>query len=212
LGKRCGLFSEIYEVMQNNRSWYRLNLDIFAALDKKVYSEIVKSTFTNTPTKKEELVNKKISWRNFDKTFLCHLHSIGMMPENLFIFYKQPSTDNSPHVDMYEDGTDRKCVYAINQLITDDQSYMRWFRNTKEDDLGIVHNQFGRYQIFNENELIEIDRCRIGSIPTLVRTDIPHNITMGNVTRICLSLRLRDEIKNWDDAVKFFQPFIDHAE
>jgi len=191
----------------HERPWHRLDLDIFAALDKDVYQMIAESLSTECAKSKETIAVEKISWRSFNSDFLQSLYRHNLLPENLLIFYRKPAAPSIPHVDMYEDGTDRKCVYAINQILNDDHSYMRWF-HVKRDRDDPTHSSFGRYQVYDETELIEFDQCRIGQEPTLVRTDIPHDIVMGDTDRICLSLRIKDDISCWENAVEFFQPFI----
>jgi hypothetical protein len=60
-------------------------------------------------------------------------------------------------------------------------------------------NKFLSWQI---SDLVEVDRCSIQDVPTLVRIDYPHSISVGDEARWCISARTSLHDLTWDEAVE----------
>jgi hypothetical protein len=56
-------------------------------------------------------------------------------------------------------------------------------------------------------ELKEVDRCHIGQKATLVRTDVPHTVEMGNTDRWAVSFRILTAL-TWQTHITVLEKYI----
>jgi hypothetical protein len=138
-----------------------------------------------------ELVNTE--WREE----VCDRVSNDMT--SMMLFYR-PSNFQYPtaHIDLNtniikQTGTIHSPPAAINLIYnSNDDSEMIWY-HTPELEFSDVKwtDADTAYIDFNPSELIECSKCCIGNNLTLVRTDIPHNVIMGNTPRLSVSIRFK---------------------
>ena len=61
------------------------------------------------------------------------------------------------------------------------------YLNYKKEELNLVHEE-----------------C-IDNVVSIVRTDIPHRIAIGNNFRTCISFRFKNDFSCWDDVYYFYK-------
>jgi len=103
-------------------------------------------------------------------------------------------------------------VAAINWCIGKDTGDMIWYHgdtSVQQDKLLTPADTL--YIERPIKELEEMHRYQIGSTPTLVRTDVFHNVEVRAQPRLCISARCRTipvlSDLTWANTVDFFQPF-----
>jgi hypothetical protein len=103
---------------------------------------------------------------------------------------------------------------AINWCLGEDQRVMQWYTNMGDGGQRQPSPQFEGigYQINSSQGLTVRDRVRIGNQPTLVRTDVPHNIEVGPGTRISISARIGPPNITWQEACLQYCHLFDHRE
>jgi hypothetical protein len=72
-----------------------------------------------------------------------------------------------------------------------------------------------RYTRWELDKIAPYERARktIGTTPTLVRTNMPHNVETRSRPRWCLSVRCRTpEGASWASTVDHFKPWIKNAD
>ena len=180
-----------------NRCWYRINIDVTNALQKK------KFPFYN-PKENKVLIWRFKSHEIFDPTWLHYIRSIGLLVSGVMVFYRPAgsSSDLYAHIDKYSDKT--LVSSALNWVIDGRDSEMVWYKtptdvSTKSFKLTMANTKYVNWPI---TELVEIDRKKIESELTLVRVDVPHAIKMGDGPRLCISVRLINSYTlRWNSVV-----------
>lgn len=97
---------------------------------------------------------------------------------------------------------DMKCAKQFLPFSDNDEKRPERFKKLN----GIHYGERGHYGPLEDSLVIETAEI-FG--PTLVRTDIPHSITYFNPNRIRLafSLRFKNQFKQWDEVVDFFEKY-----
>ena len=119
----------------------------------------------------------------------------------------------------------KKVVCSVNWELTPNVSpKFSWYETTRKpvmpekrclsrEDIKLfgIHyenrRQFGFYP--NHDTLIESVNTNTGAL--LVRTDIPHSIEIDDTSpefRFAISVRFKNKMQSWDDAVELFKPLI----
>ena len=134
-----------------------------------------------------------LEWRDELSTKVCNNIS------SVMIFYR-PSNFQYPtaHIDlntniMKQTGTINSPPAAINLIYnSNDDSEMIWYHTPEVEFSDVKWTEAGTaYLDFDPSELVECSRCCIGNNLTLVRTDMPHNVVMGNTPRLSISIRFK---------------------
>lgn len=164
-----------------------------------VIHKIITEKFIKHNQELYELVNsmnlKMDCIHYFAKTKGSSLH-----PDNIHADIGHPVRNN-----------DNQRRVAINVILQDEESTMRWYR-PKPERLEEAQKAVRVGLIRLDPNLFLVDHEESIRSPSLVRTDIPHSIqASGN--RICLSIGLihNEEARNeltWDEALKLFDPYL----
>jgi hypothetical protein len=133
---------------------------------------------------------------NYD--FNIKLQEINMNENNLIYYDKKFPKDN--------DKTIKITPLGLNWIIGGSDSFMTWYEPSKNPiKVGFtnINTPFVDWPI---SSLKELDRCNIKNKLTLVRTDFPHNVEMGDDPRWCVSFRLANPEKYpWDSIVSMLR-------
>jgi hypothetical protein len=129
------------------------------------------------------------------------------LPINRIIVFNKPSsfTGEDVHTDGQEDGKD--ILYALNIVpyVFDQPSYMEWF-SINNTNIVKEFSYIGgaNYFHWHKDEVSLLEKISIDGIITIVRTDVPHRISVGNGNRLCISIRFRDNMTDWKEVYDFF--------
>lgn len=97
-------------------------------------------------------------------------------------------------------------LFALNIIIGDSGAEMQWFRpivlKEKTIEYSVSNTPFLNYQ---EKELILIHKRCVDNKVSIVKTDIPHRIKIGNSSRTCFSFRFRHSFKTWDEVYTYYK-------
>lgn len=104
--------------------------------------------------------------------------------------------------------------FSINLCWGSKRSDMVWYKFKNPDETPRTYSKpstTGRpTNYFYEEDLIEIGRADI-SVPTLVRTQIPHHVINYDTEnhRWCFTLRNLNNKWTWEEAVEHFRPWLE---
>ena len=84
---------------------------------------------------------------------------------------------------------------------------MTWYEMPKIEGTNTKRSETDQNMEWPIEQLKEIDRLCIGQTPTLVRTDVPHTVDMGNNERWLISARFLWHW-SWDDYTKTLKGLI----
>lgn len=138
--------------------------------------------------------------------FLAYMEERSLPICSLIIFRREPGSDHQwAHIDI----TAQKQMpfAALNWAYEDGSTEMVWYnppaeRRPDDQRFSVSHGK-GYSFVFRCEELVEKERFHVGTTPTLVRTDIPHNILVGNSPRWCISARFGiNRFGSWEDAIQ----------
>jgi hypothetical protein len=154
---------------------------------------------------------------------------LGLKACDVALFYKKPGSLGVIHTDVsLENGSWRKNVAAVNWNLSGADSVMRWYdvkMPGTEPDASIADEEDEWYRTLNgihfgyvgsktrtnlpRNKVRQLADSPI-SLPTLVRTNVPHNVenTDATVGRWALSVRFEHDFDCWAEAVDTFRPLI----
>jgi hypothetical protein len=136
------------------------------------------------------------------------------------IFRKKPNQTSPLHVDILEEESKFiRCHCAVNWNLTFSKSYMAWYDTAEKECLpkyvsenksktdylltGIHYGSYGKLDI-DSNKTKLLEKKEIYK-PTLVRTDIPHQIVNQDTTdRWCLSIRFKEN-PSWETVCNSFK-------
>jgi hypothetical protein len=145
----------------------------------------------------------------FSSEWLEYTHSLGIDFKHALLFYRGPNTTSKEaHVDTHA-GDHSFVNFAINWVIGGAGSKMHWYElpddpaaaTTVKDPKTNVP-----YTTYQFKDLKHIESGEIVNEVTLVRTNVPHSITMNKEPRWCISARVgRTEDMQWNDAVEYFR-------
>jgi hypothetical protein len=130
------------------------------------------------------------------------------------------------HTDIIRDNNDWKIINCgINWEITDIDAELTWWTTSKQALYPTDPNYFNLnpHGIHYQGRLkfgvdlstdIRLDSVNTLSTPLLVRTNIPHTVTIPkkesypSQTRCSISVRFDPDFSTWEEAVDFFKPLI----
>jgi hypothetical protein len=183
----------------NEQCYYRLKIDTTDALNPSWSMPIPKNNYGIWAPKAENI---------FSKTWLEYTAGLGIDFKHALLFYRGPNTTSrEAHVDTHAD--DHSFVnFAVNWVIGGANSKMNWYKMPPDGAATIVKDNTSDvpYTTFQFKDLEYIESCKIVNEVTLVRTNLPHSITMGSEPRWCISARVgKDKDTSWDDIVEQFR-------
>jgi hypothetical protein len=185
-------------MQQGIESWYRLSVDTSRALKSGfVWPEI------EPGTKRREFFYTNPS-DILDDDWLKLWLDRGSKITSVILFWRAAGSDHGwAHIDVNAKRYVTTC--AINWAYDNGNTQMVWYDppaaseiNDREISVapGNTHSL-----TFKMSDLNEINRCHIGLQPTLVRTNIPHTVLVGDSNRWGISMRFGGRYQTWDDAV-----------
>jgi hypothetical protein len=140
------------------------------------------------------------------QAFLSYMAERSLPIQSLIIFRREPGSDHRwAHIDIT---AQRQMPFAaLNWAYEDGTTEMVWYHppaaQPRDDQRFSVSHGKGYSFVFRCDELIERERFHVGTTPMLVRTDIPHNILVGNSPRWCISARFGiNRFGSWEDAIQ----------
>jgi hypothetical protein len=146
----------------------------------------------------------------FREEWLDYMRSINLEISSVLLFYRQEFCNISEaHIDMpFNKGGELNC--SINWVVGTDTGDMVWYDTVNEINLDKYQSTpaNNKYITFPINELVEVDRHRIGSIPTLVRVDVPHTVQMNELPRWAVSARTKFKTNSWNSVLDYMKPYI----
>ncbi len=196
-----------------SKPWYRLNIDISNAIRSdfdfdQLYTE---SVFAGKPIGIWSYTKEQIS-NIINEEWISYAESLGIYLSGIMLFYRAPYfVAPDAHVDVRKNNN--IAVYAINWVINPaDDSEMVWFdvpTIAGKDQVTETGTPYRSWQI-DEVADLEISRCCIKNIPTLVNIGIPHNVIVNSEPRWVVSIRfpIEQHVQCWDDAVAAHRKFI----
>lgn len=189
----------------NQPNWHRTNIDVTDAIKIDLKDYIL-----SDPTREGEhalyipdtvgvwtLSPDTIFKQDFLSTFDSNL---GVKVDLAQIFYRAPNYQHpGAHVDLGQSGE----LYGagLNWTVDVDDAEMTWYNMPTTEGISTKRSETDQNKEWLLEELTEIDRCCIGQTPTLVRTDVPHTVEMGNNERWLISARFLHHW-TWDDYTK----------
>jgi len=154
---------------------------------------------------------------------------LGLKPCDAALFYKRAGSLGVIHTDVsLHEGQWRKNVAAVNWNLSGADSLMRWYEVKTpgaEPDASIAEQEDEWYRTLNgihfgyvgsktrknlpRNKVRQLAASPIGA-PTLVRTNVPHNVenTDAEKGRWALSVRFEQDFECWAEAVDVFRPLL----
>jgi hypothetical protein len=128
---------------------------------------------------------------------------IKSMPHFVHLFYGKAGRECKIHTD----GIKNPVPAAINWVLSGQSSEMIWYDPLTEGNIEYVTGSKREHIYWLDNEVTEIARHQI-TVPTLVRTDIPHKtVNNSNEDRWCLSVRFWPG-KPWNKTVDMLADYI----
>jgi hypothetical protein len=130
----------------------------------------------------------------------------GVEYENTF--HAANSSDSMDKEDFYQ------VVSSYNFVLDEgDDSAMTWYtpkQNSAEDLLELKKFESIHYDEVPLEKLNEVDRCTIGHDNlVMARTNVLHNVHMGNQERWAVCVRCIMNWSSWDEAVETMKPWIE---
>ena len=183
----------------NEHCYYKVNIDISNALNPNWRMPLPTGNYGIWAPRARDI---------FSQDWLDYTASLGLHFGHALLFYRGPNTTSKEaHVDTAADSKSF-IGFALNWVIGGRNSHMNWFKMPGLEAATAVKDTTSKvpYTTFQFKDLEYVESCSIFDDITLVRTDIPHSITMGNEKRWCISARM---IKGfdmpWHSAVQYFR-------
>lgn len=194
------------------KCWYTLNLDVSNAIRPDFSFEDFLLTGENCGIpgdlwylKQDQLTTM------FNQDWLIYMENCGAKIWGVMIFYRSPHyVHPEVHIDQVSNTYSTPSA-ALNWVVAEnDDSEMVWydFPEASGNRLNTTANTPYVTWPMAAVENLEIARHCIGNQLTLVRTDIPHNIVVGNAPRWSVSLRTEHRYPDWGSIVTAFKPLI----
>lgn len=141
----------------------------------------------------------------FSSKWLEYTSDLGLNFHHALLFYRGSNmTSKEAHVDTHPAGQGY-VKSALNWVIGGDESEMHWYDMPSPEAATVVKDPKTKvpYTTFQFKDLTLIESTKIKNEVTLVRTDLPHSITMGTSPRWCISARvdIPDDIP-WEEIVE----------
>jgi hypothetical protein len=193
--------------MNNENSWYHLDLDISNAF-KADYDMLAHRWSIRKIPNPSDI---------FAADWLKYMGSRGIPISGAMMFHR-PIGDPAvtAHIDVRiaaDGGIARNAdnqkpglrAFAINWVIGGRDSEMSWYRmpeRTPDVNYTSANTPYIEWPV---KELVEIDRCCIQSQPTMVRVDVPHAISVKDEARIAISVRSNGIPNDWNSGVNYLR-------
>lgn len=96
-------------------------------------------------------------------------------------------------------------LFALNIVPNVSNAKMQWFKAISSEKKEISYSKANTpYLNYQEKELALIHEASIDNRISIVRTDVPHRIKIGNSSRTCISFRFKCNFKSWDEVYNFY--------
>tara|TARA_B110000503_G_scaffold121966_1_gene186063 strand:+ start:1864 stop:2466 length:603 start_codon:yes stop_codon:yes gene_type:complete len=143
----------------------------------------------------------------FTDEWLEHItDEYGVKVDMAQIFFRKPHYQHpGAHVDI--DQNNNLYGGGLNWTLDPDDADMVWYNMPSVDPVYTKRSETDRNKEWPLDSLTEHARCNIGQTPTLVRTDIPHTVQMGENERWLISVRFT-WLSSWDQYVNAFGQWI----
>jgi len=182
------------------KCWYRLNLNIENAISKDWQFPDPRqfSGYVGVWSFKADKI--------FETDWVKYMNDVALPINRSVVFYREANlVDTEAHVDLVSEvgAPTQSTHFGFNLVFGGAGSEMIWYDLPPgEKNIKLVpgNNKILSWPI---KDLVEIDRCSImPNEPTLVRTDYPHSLSVGNESRWCISARTSIHDLTWDEAVE----------
>ncbi len=206
---------------QSDNNWHILNIDISNALrsDFKIEDFLIGAEFVKKNHCGVWGYNGNELTKMFTIEWLTYMKSMDLEVVSVLVFYRDAHLAYPEgHID-YIFGQEHPYV-AINWVLGNDDSEMIWYKTpadvTDKPRKNTESNQGHEYVAWPLTELVEVERHRIGNIPTIVRVDVPHNIIVYDSARWSVSVRCRSQqlektnMYDWNAIVDKMRDYIDN--
>jgi hypothetical protein len=135
--------------------------------------------------------SSSISNQDINPVLVDFLASVGLYipPNKRNLSFLSPPyyAESNIHIDSFELTHDRT---ALNFVYGGEDSTMNWYKPVDSNNKGTHFIGVGyRCIMFSEDEVALVHQVRVG-FPSLINTGIPHNITIKESPRLCLSFNL----------------------
>jgi len=181
------------------KCWYRLNLNVDNAISKNW--QFPKNDGFWEGLGVWAFTHDKI----FNSEWVQYMSEIAIPIKSSVVFYRKPNLiDVNAHVDLLgETNENPKTTYfGFNWVFGGKGSEMIWYDLPKGERRIQVTPAGNKFLSWPRTDLIEIDRCSIQNVPTLVRIDYPHCVVVEDDERWCISARTSMHDMTWDEAVE----------
>ena len=181
------------------KCWYRLNLDVENAISKDW--QFPKGGVEWDGVKHWSFKEDKI----FNPEWIKYMNDVALPINRSVVFYRGPNlADSAAHADLVNlDGVSGQRTYlGFNWVFGGAGSEMIWYDLPTADPVIKPTPTTNKILSWPLADLVEIDRCSIQNVPTLVRIDYPHSISVANEERWCVSARTTLYNLTWDEAVE----------
>lgn len=126
----------------------------------------------------------------FNARWLEYASSLGLPIYSVMIFYRGPYAHTAQaHVDVGKAEPFCLTNFAINWCYGGENSEMVWYETPKEVTPVTYTSAKTPYMSWDIDKLKEVERVHLGKEAAIVRTGVPHSITMGADPRWVISAR-----------------------
>jgi len=147
--------------------------------------------------------------RIFSDSWLQYLAEFGLHPTSVLIICRLSQAQHPhAHLDKSLGIHDSGALNWVED--NNDDSEMIWYEMPALDVDRYDFESDPRYTNFRSEQLTERSRATLGGSDNmaLVRTDIPHNIIMGDVPRLAVSVRFSEGEYTWAESVERMKEYI----
>lgn len=185
----------------NDKCWYNLKIDTKLAF---------RNTWSPPPLDRESDVKDNANWIwdfpgdvIFSNEWLELLSKFDLTVKKAMVFYKPANFINRwAHIDTIGiNAPDETVIFAMNWVISGLTGDMFWYDIPSGERIVRWTTSHRPYLAWPVSALTKIDHCAINDKLTLVRTDIPHAITVKDESRWCVSVRLHYLENSWQEVV-----------
>lgn len=146
-----------------------------------------------------------------DRSARDFFNDIGLDLKTIYFMYGPANKKLVIHVDGYIDnnGSYHGMLCGLNWIFGSTNHSMNWYTSNSLGETSINKEGLKRTKWSDENCFLA-QQVTINK-PTLVRTDVPHNvINSSSEKRFCVSLRFKDQNLKYEDAKKLLSSYIDN--
>ena len=188
-----------------DKTWHVLDIDVSSAIKSEFDFNYLFEQTEGAKTLKE------LGWCQwyygdgqlndlFNQHWLDYMKSIDLEIQHAYVFFRiKRMKEYEAHVDTQ---SDNNLSIAMNWVIGYDPAEMIWFKKPEGDpDFEYLSPTGKTYYTWDSKKLEEIDRHTVGNKFTAVRVDIPHDILIADVPRLCIAVRTKKKFIDWNSAV-----------